>query len=98
MGAPFYRHWHTGPRRNLRKWVGMATSEDGADEDRPTPGRRDAIDSGARAVPRPVSALSLAARAADAALVLGRPPGEEVAAAAVVRRFQAAVYGLAVSV
>jgi RNA polymerase sigma factor (sigma-70 family) len=76
----------------------MATSEDGADEDRPTPGRRDAIDSGARAVPRHVSALSLAERAADAALVLGLTTGDEDAAVAFVRRFQSAVYGLALSI
>lgn len=76
----------------------MATAEDGADETRPTPGPHDAIDSGAPHVPRHVSALSLAERAADAALVLGLTTGDEDAAVAFVRRFQSAVYGLALSI
>jgi RNA polymerase sigma-70 factor (ECF subfamily) len=45
-----------------------------------------------------VSALSLAERTADAALVLGLTTGDEDAAVAFVRRFQSAVYGLALSI
>src|SRR3954454_11775353 len=76
----------------------MATSEDDADEARPTLGRRDAIDSGPRDVPRHVSALSLAERAADAALVQGLSTGDEDAAVAFVRRFQSPVFGLALAI
>jgi RNA polymerase sigma factor (sigma-70 family) len=45
-----------------------------------------------------VSSLSLAERAADTALVMALTTGDEDAAVAFVRRFQSAVYGLAVSI
>jgi RNA polymerase sigma factor (sigma-70 family) len=45
-----------------------------------------------------VRALSLAQRAADAALVAGLAVGDEAAAIALVRRFQSSVYGLALSI
>jgi RNA polymerase sigma factor (sigma-70 family) len=45
-----------------------------------------------------VRALTLAERAADAALVAGLAVGDESAALAFVRRFQSAVFGLALSV
>jgi RNA polymerase sigma factor (sigma-70 family) len=76
----------------------MGTAEDGADEARPAPDRRHAIAPGGPDVPHSVSALSLAERAADAALVMGLATGDEDAAVAFVRRFQSAVYGLALSI
>jgi RNA polymerase sigma-70 factor (ECF subfamily) len=76
----------------------MAATDDDAEEARQTSQRRDAIDPGTRDVSRHVSALSLAERAADAALVLGLTTGDEDAAVAFVRRFQSAVYGLALSI
>ncbi len=55
-------------------------------------------------VPRPahvspgVSSLSLSARARDAALVEGLATGDDAAAVTFVRRFQSAVYGLALAI
>jgi RNA polymerase sigma factor (sigma-70 family) len=85
----------------------MATSESRPGEGVPAPVvrpdasgglRREAIVPGTSDVPQAVSALSLAERTADAALVLGLTTGDEDAAVAFVRRFQSAVYGLALSI
>lgn len=59
---------------------------------------QEAIAPGSLDVPHTVTSLSLAERSADAALVLGLTTGDEDAAVAFVRRFQSAVYGLAVSI
>lgn len=56
------------------------------------------IDSSGGAVLSPVSALPLTDRAADAALVYGLSTGDDVAAVTFVRRFQSAVFGLALAV
>jgi RNA polymerase sigma factor (sigma-70 family) len=85
----------------------MVTSEDGSGERPPAPVvrpegpgglPRPAIVPGTSDVSPPVSSLSLAERAADAALVMALTTGDEDAAVAFVRRFQSAVYGLALSI
>jgi RNA polymerase sigma-70 factor (ECF subfamily) len=69
------------------------------DESRPDGEQRpEAIAPRPRDVSPSVSALSLAERAADAALVQGLSTGDEDAAVAFVRRFQSPVYGLALSI
>lgn len=56
------------------------------------------IPTGSEPVSPDVRALTLAERAADASLVAGLVVGDEDAALAFVRRFQSAVYGLAMSI
>jgi RNA polymerase sigma factor (sigma-70 family) len=60
--------------------------------------RQGEILSGAATVSIGVRALNLTGRAADAALVEGLASGDEAAAVTFVRRFQSAVYGLALSI
>lgn len=60
--------------------------------------RRAEISSGRAPVSPGVTTLRLTGRAGDAALVDGLATGDEAAAVAFVRRFQSAVYGLALAV
>lgn len=76
----------------------------GTSGDRPVEGAArdelpaDAIPSARSPVSAGVNGLSLANRAADTALVVGLASGDDAAAVTFVRRFQAAVFGLALAI